>query len=97
MTLGELLQQFDDESVVARLLPELGDAEWQACAVAAATARGATLADYASAAIDRFSAGASAEDWVSLMSSLNRVADPGADCLRRMIDWALTSDTGKHQ
>jgi hypothetical protein len=94
MTLGALLQRLDDETIVARLAPELGDAEWQARAAAAATARGATLGGYASAAVAHFAAAASAEDWVSLMSSLNRAADPGADCLRRMIDWALASDNG---
>jgi hypothetical protein len=94
MTLGELLQQFDDETIVARLAPELGDAEWQSRAAATATARGATLGGYASAAVERFTAAASAEDWVTLMSSLNRAADPGANCLRRMIDWSLARDNG---
>jgi hypothetical protein len=94
MMLGELLQHLDDEAIVARLAPELGDAEWQARAAAAATAHGATLGGYASAAVERFTAAASAEDWVSLMSSLNRAEDPGANCLRRMIDWALASDNG---
>jgi hypothetical protein len=28
------------------------------------------------------------------MSSLNRAADPGANCLRRMIDWSLARDNG---
>ena len=94
MMLGELLQHLDDETIVARLAPELGDAEWQMRAAVAATARGATLGGYASAAVERFTAAASAEDWVSLMSSINRAADPGAICLRRMIDWSLARDNG---
>ena len=32
------------------------------------------------------------EDWVSLLSALNRAADPGAACLRRMIDWLMERD-----
>lgn len=92
MTLGEIFGQLGDEDRVARLLPDLGDAPWRARAIRAATAQGAGLGDYAVAAVEGFSAGARDEDWVSLLSALNRAADPGAACLRRMIDWLMERD-----
>lgn len=92
MNLGQILCLFDDEAVVTRLLPDLGDEQWRGRATSAAAAQGTALGDYAGAAVDRFATGAKDEDWLSLMAALNRSADPGAICLRRMIDWAMESD-----
>lgn len=94
MNLGEIMQMFDDEQIVERLLPELGDESWRARAASLAQARGEELVSYAGAAIDRFAAGAGDEDWLSLIGAINRAGDPGALCLRRMIDWAMARDGG---
>lgn len=92
MSLGEILRQFDDENFVARLLPDLGDAQWRERASSAAAEQGEALGEYASASVERFASGAQDEDWLTLLSALNRAADPGAVCLRRMIDWAIERD-----
>ena len=94
MTLGEIMRMFDDEQVVARLLPDLGDEKWQARAASFAEGRGEELAAYAGAAVGRFAGCAGDEDWMSLLGSLNRACDPGAHCLRRMVDWAMARDGG---
>lgn len=95
MSLGEILAQFEDESVVARLLPDLGDSQWRARAQKAAAAQGEAMGDYAGAAVARFAACAPDEEWVSLLSALNRAADPGAICLRRILDWAMNDDNAR--
>jgi len=92
VSLGEILRQFDDENFVARLLPELGDAQWQERASSVAAEHGEALGEYASASVERFASGAQEEDWLSLVSALNRAADPGVVCLRRMMDWAIARD-----
>jgi hypothetical protein len=92
VSLGEILRQFDDENFVARLLPELGDAEWRERASSFAAEHGEALGEYASASVERFASGAQEEDWLSLVSALNRAADPGVVCLRRMMDWAIARD-----
>lgn len=94
MKLGEILRMFDDERIVARLLPELGDETWRARAASLAEARGEELGSYAGAAVERFAAAAGDEDWMSLLAALNRAGDPGAVCLRRMMDWAMARDGG---
>ncbi len=95
MSLGQILAQFGDESLVARLLPDLGDAPWQRRAKEAADMQGEALGEYAGAAVARFASGAGDEDWLSLLSALNRAADPGAVCLRRIIDWAMDRDDAR--
>lgn len=94
MNLGEIMRLFDDERIVARLLPDLGDESWRARAAAVAEARGEELGAYAGAAVERFAAGAGDEDWMSLLGAINRAGDPGALCLRRMMDWAMARDGG---
>ena len=80
MTLGEIFSQFEDEEHVARLAPDLGDAEWQARAAVRRDGSWrnawATMPAPPSSVLPR---PPSAEDWVSLMSALNRAADPGRE------------------
>lgn len=90
MSLGALLAQWDDPARIARLLPELGDADWRE-KLAAASQDGAPES-FAKAAVARFSAEAGDEEWMSLIAALNRAADPGALCLRRMIDWVFARE-----
>lgn len=92
MILGEILTELGDEARVYQLAPELGDAQWQARAASAANDRGLALGEYARAAVERFASMAGDEDWLALLSALNRGADPGVVCLRRIVDWALQRD-----
>jgi hypothetical protein len=92
MTLGEILTELGDEARVHRLAPALGDPQWQARAASAANDRGLALGEYARAAVERFAAMAGDEDWLALLSALNRGTDPGVICLRRIVDWAMQRD-----
>jgi hypothetical protein len=48
---------------------------------------------YILSAIRRFERHASSDDWVSLMGAASGSADPGAACLKRIVEWALKADT----
>ena len=40
----------------------------------------------------RFADFADDEDWLALMTALERAPDPGAACLRQMLAWSLRHD-----
>lgn len=92
MLLGTLLRQLQDERFTKEILFSLGDVTLAARAEQAGAPFGESAADYAAAACARYSEGASDEDWLSLMTALERGADPAATCLRAMMEWALKTD-----
>jgi hypothetical protein len=93
MILGDILRRFDDPSVVTSALIQLGDLGLLAQAETKAAAYGETLGEYASASVRLFSNGANDDDWVALMAAMGRAEDPGAVCLRRMLEWAVSRET----
>ncbi|MGO9432365.1 hypothetical protein [Rhodoblastus sp.] len=88
MILGDILRQFDDPSVVAAALMQFGDLGLLAQAETKAAAYGETLGEYASASVRLFSNEANDDEWVALMAAMGRTDDPGAACLRFMLEWA---------
>jgi hypothetical protein len=48
---------------------------------------------YILSAVRRFERHASPDDWVSLMGAASGSADPGAACLKRIVEWALNADS----
>lgn len=86
MLLGDLLARFDDEGIASEAVLGLGDLALAATLRTAAEADGLTLGAYAAAAMRRYAAEASSEEWVNLMGALGRAEDPGAVCLRRALD-----------
>ena len=92
MMLGHLLDRLGDDTVAAELLVELGDlhllAEVDTMCMAFDESRG----QYASAAVRRFTRLASDEDWLGLMTALERGDDGASACLTRMVDFALKED-----
>lgn len=93
MILGDILRRFDDPSVVALALIHFGDLSLLAQAEKKAAFHGETLGEYASSSVRRFSNEANDEDWVGLMAAMGRADDPGAICLRRMLEWAVSRET----
>ncbi len=89
MLLGDLLARFDDEGIANEAVLGLGDLALAAKLRAAAEGDGMTLGGYAAAAVRRYAAEASDEEWVSLMGALGRARDPGAACLRRALNHAV--------
>ncbi|MFG1230553.1 hypothetical protein [Xanthobacter wiegelii] len=92
MLLGTLLKQLQDGRFAEEILFSLGDVTLAARAEAAGAPFGEGAADYAAAACARFSNGASDEDWLALMTALEKGTDPAATCLSAMMEWALKAD-----
>jgi hypothetical protein len=90
--LGDILGQFDNPSVIAATLKQFGDPGLLAQAEEKAGAHGETLGDYASASAQLFSSQARDDDWVAMMAAIGRAEDPGAACLRRMLEWAISRE-----
>jgi hypothetical protein len=92
MLLGEVLKRLSDAAFAAETLVALDDLALMAGVEAEAGRLGETAGDYAAAAIQRFAAFAGDEDWLALMTALERAPDPGTACLRHMLAWCLRHD-----
>ena len=89
MVLGDLLARFGDESVAADAVFSLGDLRLIAALRKSAEAEGLGLGAFASLAVRRYEAEASAEEWVTLMGELARSADPGLAFIKRALAHAI--------
>lgn len=92
MLLGHLLKQLQDDRFAAEILFGLGDITLSRRAGEAGAPYGESAGAYAASACARFSADASDEDWLALMTALEKGADPAATCLRTMVDWSIRQD-----
>ena len=92
MILGDILRRFDDPNVVASALIGFGDSGLLAQVEKHAAVHGETPGEYASASVRLFASQANDEDWVAMMAAMGRDADPGAVCLRRMLEWAVSHE-----
>lgn len=93
MLLGQVLDRLGDEGVAAETLLGLGDLRLMVDVEATGARFGESPPLYASNAVGRFAAFASDEDWLALMTALERTPDPGAACLRHMLLWSLRQDS----
>ena len=93
MLLGQVLDRLGDESVAAETLLGLGDLPLMVGVEATGEKFGESPPLYAANAVRRFAAFASDEDWLALMTALERAPDPGAACLRHMLLWSLRQDS----
>ena len=91
MLLGDMLARFEDEAIATEAILALGDLGLIARLRAAAEAEGETLGSYAAAAVQRYAADASDEEWVTLLGLLGRASDPGSACLQRALAHALAA------
>jgi hypothetical protein len=89
MLLGDVLAQFDDEAIAAEAILSLGDLALVARLQREAELNGRTLGAFASAAVRRYAAEASDEEWLTMIGVLQRAADPGGMCLRRALSYVL--------
>jgi hypothetical protein len=92
MLLGQLLERLGDEAIAAEALIALADLPLVAEIENAGRPFGETADVYAAGAARRFATLASDEDWLSLMTALDRADDPGLACLRQMLVWSLRVD-----
>ena len=92
MLLGAIMTQFQDEETAADALLSLGDIILLAQVEAARQAHDESVGAYVSGAAQRFSRQASDEDWLGLMTALERTSNPAASCLTTMVRWSMTQD-----
>jgi hypothetical protein len=93
MILGQVLNQLGDESFAAEALVGMDDLPLMVAVQEAGRRFGETASTYAVGAVRRFAAFADDEDWLALMTALERADDPGAACLRQMLGWSLGHDS----
>lgn len=92
MNLGRLMKRLEDESDAAEALAALGDIRLFAAVVEMGERYEETPAEYVANASRRFASLASGEDWMALMTAMDRAEDPGKAALSRMLDWSLARD-----
>jgi len=96
MLLGQVLERLGDEVFAAETLVTLEDLPLLV-KIEAGRQFGENIGEYASGASRRFAELASDEDWLALMTALERADDAGTACLKHMLDWSLrheASDDG---
>lgn len=93
MLLGHVLNRLGDETAAAEALLGLDDLPLMVDIEATGEKFGESPPLYAANAVRRFSAFAGDEDWLALMTAIDRAPDPGAACLRHMLLWSLRQDS----
>ncbi|GGJ11687.1 hypothetical protein [Neoroseomonas lacus] len=92
MLLGTILKRLDDDGDAAVALEAIGDIVLLTEVAAMAAAYDETVGEYVSGAARRFAADAASEDWLALMTAIERNDDPARAVLERMVRWSLTRD-----
>jgi hypothetical protein len=87
--LGDVLAALNDETTAVELLLNAGDLALLTAARERAAAEGIDLADCVTQTVQRYTAQASDEEWMTLMGLLNRSQDPGMACLKRAFAYVL--------
>ena len=86
MMLGDILARLNDEGEAAEIILGVGDLRLLAAMQERAQSEGLDLAAYARAAVQRYAAEASDEEWITLMGLIGRAGDPGTACLKRAFE-----------
>jgi hypothetical protein len=86
MMLGDVLAQLNDEGGAAEIILGVGDLCLLAAMRRRAETEGLDLAAYARAAVQRYAAEASDEEWITLMGLMGCTGDPGTACLKRVFE-----------
>ena len=81
--LGDILAKLTDETGAVEALLRSGDLALLAEVRERAEADGIELSDCVTQTVQRYTAQASDEEWVTLIGMLNRSPDPGGTCLKR--------------
>lgn len=92
MLLGTLFQKLEDEEIAAEALLSLGDIVLLAGVEKARTMHDETIGEYVSGATRRFSRLASDEDWLRLMTALERSESPAQSCLATIVRWSIARE-----
>ena len=91
MLLGDILSKLENDGEAAEIILGAGDLRLLAAMRQQAEAEGLDLAAYAKAAVQRYAAEASDEEWLTMMGQIGRAADPGQACLKRAFEKATSA------
>ena len=89
MLLGDLLAGFADEDCAGEALLAIGDLVLLNQVNSAAAERQITPGEFAAHSVGTFVAGASEEEWLTLIGLMSRTDNPGQVFLRRALAGAL--------
>lgn len=89
MVLGQVLDRLGDEAFATETLVALEDLPLMVEVEVAGRQFGESIGEYASGASRRFEQLASDEDWLALLTALERADDAGGACLKHMLEWSL--------
>lgn len=92
MNLGMLMERLADESDAVFALESIGNLPLFAAVSEMGDRHGETPGEYVANASRRFALLAGDEDWLALMTAMERAAIPGQAALERMLGWALDRD-----
>lgn len=92
MQLGEIIRTFSEDVAANEALLALDDLSLFAQVKRTAERFDETTGEYAAGSVRRFANLASSEDWLGLMTIIERAKDPGTDCLGYMVKWSLKQD-----
>lgn len=92
MNLGALMTHLGNESDAATALEALGDIVLLERVRSMGERHDEAPGEYVANASRRFAALAGDEDWLGLMTAMERAADPGRAALDRMLQWSLARD-----
>jgi hypothetical protein len=92
MQIGALVERMKRDDDAGEALTALGDLVLFAEVVAMGDRFDEGPAAYTAGAVARFAAGASDEDWMSLIGALERSREPGQEFLVRALRWSLAHD-----
>lgn len=91
MLLGDILNRLQNDGEAAEVILGAGDLRLLAVMRERAEAEGLDLAAYAKAAVQRYAAQASDDEWLTMMGQIGRAADPGLTCLKRAFEKATAA------
>jgi hypothetical protein len=92
MLLGTIMNELRDETAAAAALMQLGDVVLVAEVDAAREPHDESIGEYVSGAAQRFARKASDEDWLAMMTVLERSDNPAFTCLTTMVKWSVDHD-----
>jgi len=92
MLFGTILKRLGDETDAAAALEALGDIVLLTEVQAMGAVHEESVGEYAAGATRRFPADASNEDWLALLTAIERSEDPARITLERMLRWSLVRD-----
>ena len=96
MLLGDIIARLEDGAGAAETLAGLDDIVLLGRVREEAHLNSLTPGEYVARAVRIFCDGASDEEWVTLIGIVGRTTEPGAACLRRMVEFALRPREASH-